>query len=176
MMTAEFVRDLFTHMEWADARIWAAVPSGVLPDESLHRTLVHIHVVQRAFLHVWTGRPLGESIRKADEFATLEDVRAWAEPYYGEARLFLETLTNERLREPMVMPWSAQVASLLGHEPASTTLGDTCFQVANHTTHHRGQVNARLRAIGSEPPYVDYILWIWHGRPAPEWRSGAASA
>jgi uncharacterized damage-inducible protein DinB len=43
------------------------------------------------------------------------------------------------------------------------------IQVATHSTYHRGQVNARLREVGGEPPLVDYIAWIWFGRPAPEW-------
>jgi uncharacterized damage-inducible protein DinB len=38
-----------------------------------------------------------------------------------------------------------------------------------HTVYHRGQVNARVRALGGEPPLVDYIAWLWLGRPAPEW-------
>ena len=37
----------------------------------------------------------------------------------------------------------------------------------SHSTYHRGQVNARLREIGAEPPLVDYIAWLWFDRPAP---------
>jgi uncharacterized damage-inducible protein DinB len=38
-----------------------------------------------------------------------------------------------------------------------------------HSTYHRGQVNARLRELGIEPPLTDYIAWIWFGRPEAEW-------
>jgi uncharacterized damage-inducible protein DinB len=169
MITIEFVRDLFTHMEWADARMWAAMPATAPPDDRLRDTLVHVHAVQRGFLLVWAGGPAMQAFRKPDEFPTLADVRAWAQPYYREARAFLDTVTTARLAEPIVMPWSAQIAQALGHEPGVTTLGETCFQVASHTTHHRGQINTRLRAIGAEPPYVDYIVWLWQGRPAPQW-------
>ncbi len=31
--------------------------------------------------------------------------------------------------------------------------------------------DARLRDVGGEPPLVDYIAWIWFGRPAPAWSS-----
>ena len=34
-----------------------------------------------------------------------------------------------------------------------------------------GQINARLREIGGEPPLVDYIAWIWLGRPTVNWPS-----
>jgi len=38
-----------------------------------------------------------------------------------------------------------------------------------HSTHHRGQVNARLRELGGEPPLADFIVWLWWGRPAASW-------
>ena len=40
------------------------------------------------------------------------------------------------------------------------------LQVVLHTQHHRGQVCARLRDAGGEPPTVDFIVWLWEGRPA----------
>ncbi len=45
----------------------------------------------------------------------------------------------------------------------------SCFQVANHSTYHRGQVNRSLRQLGGEPPLVDYIAWVWFGKPKAEW-------
>jgi len=171
MITASFVRDLFAHMEWADARMWAAMPSVTPPDDFLRNTLVHLHAVQRSFFLIWTGGEPVQAFRQPSEFAALADVRAWAQPHYLEARAFLETVTDAQLAEPIVMPWAALIAQELGHEPAETKMGDTCFQVASHTTHHRGQINTRLRAIGAEPPSVDYIIWMWHGRPAPQWPS-----
>jgi uncharacterized damage-inducible protein DinB len=170
MITADFVRELFTHMEWADARMWAAMPSTAPPDDFLRNTLVHLHAVQRSFFLIWTGGQAVQAFRKPEEFPALADVRAWAQPHYGEARAFLESVTDAQLAQPIVMPWSAQIAQSLGHEPGVTTVGDTCFQVASHTTHHRGQINTRLRALGAEPPLVDYIVWLWHGRPAPQWK------
>jgi uncharacterized damage-inducible protein DinB len=49
------------------------------------------------------------------------------------------------------------------------TVGETAFQVVSHSTHHRAQANTRLRAVGGDPPLVDYIAWIWFGRPAAPW-------
>ena len=48
-------------------------------------------------------------------------------------------------------------------------MAETCLQVCSHSTYHRGQVNARLREIGAEPPLVDYIAWLWFERPAADW-------
>jgi uncharacterized damage-inducible protein DinB len=163
--------NLYRHMEWADARVWDAVPHHDPADERLRKWLVHIHVVQRAFLHIWTQRPVGEAFRSADQFASLAEVRGWARPYYREALEFVERLTDERLADPIELPWAAQLAQHLGRPPAAPTLGDTCFQVTSHSTYHRGQVNARLRELGAEPPLVDYIAWVWFGKPRPEWKA-----
>ena len=40
---------------------------------------------------------------------------------------------------------------------------------SRHTGHHRAQANSRLRALGAEPPIIDYIAWLWLERPAPAW-------
>jgi uncharacterized damage-inducible protein DinB len=39
----------------------------------------------------------------------------------------------------------------------------------SHTAYHRGQVNTRLRELGGDPPLVDFIAWIWMGKPGAEW-------
>jgi uncharacterized damage-inducible protein DinB len=49
------------------------------------------------------------------------------------------------------------------------TLGESAWQVFSHTTYHRGQVATRVREIGGEPPTIDYLMWVWSGRPAPSW-------
>jgi len=51
--------------------------------------------------------------------------------------------------------------------------GETLMPVASHSTHHRGQVCARIRELGSEPPLTDFIAWIWSSRPAASWSKGA---
>jgi uncharacterized damage-inducible protein DinB len=43
------------------------------------------------------------------------------------------------------------------------------MQVVLHSTHHRGQIVARVRELGGNPPLVDYIGWIWLGKPAAAW-------
>jgi uncharacterized damage-inducible protein DinB len=67
------------------------------------------------------------------------------------------------------MPWVAQYEKQLGMKFEVATVGETAFQVVSHSTHHRAQANARLRAVGGEPPLVDFIAWIWFGRPAAPW-------
>lgn len=41
----------------------------------------------------------------------------------------------------------------------SNTVQEILFHLANHTTHHRGQIVAQLRGIGVEPIITDYIFY-----------------
>jgi uncharacterized damage-inducible protein DinB len=166
MFSLDSLRDLYRHMEWADATVWeAAAPlAAATIDERLRRLLLHTHVVQRAFLNVWTGRPM--EFPEPETFQTLAEVRAWGEPYYLEVVQFFDVLDPQRLVEPVTMPWLAEFEQQTGKRFAQPTLGETIFQVTSHSTYHRAQVNTRLRELGVEPPLVDYIAWVWFGRPA----------
>lgn len=157
--------ELFRHMEWADAQVWHVARES--DDARLRALLVHLHVAQRAFLQAWTGQSL--SIPDVSEFPRLAALREWMRPYYGEVARYLDQLDQPRLDEPMPLPWLAEFEQRAGRQLETPSLGDTLFQVTSHSTYHRGQVNARLRELGQEPPLVDYIAWRWLGRPAPEW-------
>jgi uncharacterized damage-inducible protein DinB len=170
-MNIHSLTDLYRHMEWADATVWASVlasESGQV-DAKLQGYLYHLHVVQRAFLRTWRGEP------RETPYPTFNDARSlmvWGRTYYGEAFAHLEALSDEKVSEPMPMPWATMVERMLGHAPETTTIGETVLQVALHSMYHRGQINARLREVGGEPPLVDYIAWVWLGRPAPSWPVG----
>ena len=168
-MTPAVLTDLFRHMRWADGEVWHAVlrAGDVSNDEVLRGLLLHLHAVQRVFLDVWKQRPF--AIPEVSGFPNATDIRLWSLPYYDEAEAFLDSLDERALMQPVTMPWAAAMAAQLGIPPATPTLAETIFQVTSHSTYHRGQVNARLRDVGGEPPLVDYIAWIWFGRPEPAW-------
>ena len=175
-MDINLLRQLIHHMEWADAEVWRAVlahePAG--NDPRLRELLTHLHHVQRFFLVVWQKQPF-DPWRGQPQFATAGDLRDWAQSYYGGANRFLDTLDEPALQREVVMPFVKLMEAKLGRTFATSTLGETIFQVTSHSTYHRGQVNARLREVGGTPPLVDYIAWIWFGRPAPNWSSAPAA-
>lgn len=170
MMNMNTLTDLYRHMEWADAAVWASVlaSEGGREDTKIREYLHHLHVVQRAFLRAWRGEPRETPYPDFDDAPSL---MSWGRTYYGEAFAHLKTLNDEQTAEPLPVPWASMVERMLGHAPETTTVGETVLQVALHTLYHRGQINARLREVGGEPPLVDYIAWVWLGRPAPNWPS-----
>jgi uncharacterized damage-inducible protein DinB len=167
-MDTNTLSELFRHMEWADSLVWSSIlsSSGAGSDSKLSEYLYHLHMVQHAFLRVWRGEP------RETPYPTFSDAQSlmqWARSYYGEAHTYLQRLSSEAISEPLPVPWAAMVEKRLGRAPDTTTVSETLLQVVLHSTYHRGQVNARLREVGGQPPMVDYIAWLWMGRPEPNW-------
>jgi uncharacterized damage-inducible protein DinB len=169
MNSLQLMRGLFRHMEWADSIVWSAVFSSPdsLTDPNLKERLLHIHLVQHAFLNVWLGLKLD---RDVSAFTEVVDIARWGLRYHSETQAYLAGLNDVALERPIILPWAQQmVQSRFGRDANAPSLGETLLQVNMHSAYHRGQVNARLRELGVEPPLTDYIAWIWLGRPKPEW-------
>lgn len=161
------LRDLLRHQAWADARLWGAVLSSpaACVDPRLRQGLHHLHLVQRAFLHVWRGLPL-DSV--GEEALEIERLARWALDIQRQLAVFAETLTPAALDAPVLLPWAARLAAGNPH-PATPRLADSLLQLAGHSGHHRGQLCARLRELGAAPPPVDYLVWVIADRPAADW-------
>ena len=169
MMTApQLISDLFEHMQWADAVVWKAVVASpaAAADSNVRDRLLHIHMTQQAFLHVWQDKPFDY---QAASFPELAGLLGWAREYYATAGKFLAALDDSAWRRPVILPWANRFTEKWGRDAAAPTFEQTALQVAMHSTYHRGQVNARLRQLGSEPPLTDFIVWLWLDRPTPTW-------
>ncbi len=141
---------------------------GASGDEVIREKLVHIHLVQWAYLHTWTRQPWEPP--KLREVSNLAAVWRWAYPYYAEVKRFLNTADQEAVAEPLPESFANRIEQDLGVRRATPTIAESAIQVASHSTHHRGQLNTRLRALGAEPPRFDYIAWVWFGRPTADWK------
>lgn len=167
-MTREDLTLLLRQMEWADARMWRAV--GAVPaaagDGDLRTLLHHLHCLHHAFLQICRGEAL--SIPELESFVDLPALEAWARSYYPQAQGFLEDAEDDALRRRPEVPWAVELEKRFG--PMSPcTVEDTFLQAFAHTAHHRGQVMTRLRGLGGEPPIVDFIAWVFLGKPDPDW-------
>ncbi|MCE2503036.1 MAG: DinB family protein [Chlorobi bacterium] len=169
MLSIPFLKELYRHMEWADSKVWGAIVqrNEAVEDSEVCNRLYHSHATQQGFLQLWIEGPVDRY--DPSRFPSLSEMYDWAKSYYNNVRDFLNNLDETQLEKGLPVPWAMMFERQLGQKPEPTTLVETMFQVANHTTYHRGQINARLRQLGGEPPLVDYIAWIWGGRPEPEW-------
>lgn len=167
-MHLQTLTDLYRHMEWADALVWSTVSGSAAAgaDSKVRATLYHVHLVQHAFLRTWRGESTETPFPTFDQMSGLMQ---WARSFHRQATPHIDALAAEDLARPMSVAWSAMVEQALGRAPETTTIGDTVLQVALHSIHHRGQLNVRLRELGATPPLLDYIAWIWYGRPAADW-------
>ena len=53
--------------------------------------------------------------------------------------------------------------------PCLVSVTEALVQVCMHTQHHRAQNMTRLKALGTEPKNVDYIIWLWKQKPEGRW-------
>lgn len=161
-------RDFVAHMEWADALTWRSIRNlpGAQADARLRYLLHHMHIVQEVYLQAWQGDPF--VVTELKSYPDLSSLLDWATPYYPAVREFVEAVDETRFDKPVEFPWANMIKEQFG-TVTPATFAESAWQVFSHTTYHRGQVATRVREIGGEPPTVDYLVWVWQGRPAAVW-------
>jgi uncharacterized damage-inducible protein DinB len=170
MSSIPMLQALLSHMEWADALVWKSVfeSPAARDDSAIRGRLYHMHMVHWSFLHVW----LGERLPEIPEQKTFTDITAlwgWGHDAHRETMRYMERIDETRLQSLVKIPWLDDFAKYFGKPAAPTSLIQTMLHIASHSSHHRGQVNTRLHEVGSQPPYVDFIVWVCLGKPAAEW-------
>jgi uncharacterized damage-inducible protein DinB len=162
------LRDLYLHMHWADARVWEAVfkSEPAQADKKLRDCFYHLHLVQHAWLRAWRRESVDAPFPTFDDAAAVRD---WGRSYYDEIFAHLDSVTDEKIAAPMQLPWAELIEKQLGRAPAKISIAETMQQIPLHSLYHRGQINARLREVGGEPPTVDYIVWVWTEKPRANW-------
>lgn len=164
--------DQFRHMAWADALVFSTITgkAGVERDDYILAKLRHLHAVQSIFLDVWLARPLNPRVTDSLD---LRDLASFAREVHAGSMRFLETLTPVELECVIELPWSKMATEKLGFTVAEHSLDETLVQVPEHSAYHRGQIAARLRELGVDPPMTDYIAWIWRHKPDAAWPCSA---
>ncbi len=94
-----YLRELYGHQEWADAEHWRAIEalsSVALADRAIRTRLHHIHLVQSAFLWVVGSRAEQFVITKAEDYANMADLKAFARKCHAEMAAMLGALDEAR--------------------------------------------------------------------------------
>lgn len=167
-MNRQEIGELLTHMEWADAESWRVVRAlpAAQSDERVKWLMHHVHLVQSVYLQAWRGAPF--QLTELKSYPDLASIESWARPFYPLAATFAAAVDESRFAEPIDFPWSAMIVEKFG-KALPATLSESVWQVLSHSTYHRGQLAVRIRELGGEPPLVDFLVWVWSGKPAPEW-------
>lgn len=156
---------LIEHMKWADAEVWKKVISfpAAENDDKIKKLLYHIHQVQYAFLSLWNNASI--ELPKAENFKDLKSIAKWGFDYQQKLNVFLSSDITKKKDMIVEIPWAKFMERRTGKRVVSATFEETMIQVASHSSYHRGQINTRFRELGGEPPSVDFIVWVWLGKP-----------
>ena len=168
-MLSSDIKLLFEHMKWADAEVWKKLLSfdSTMDDERIIKLLYHLHQVQYAFFSLWNNIPI--EVPKLEAFPELKSVAKWGFDYQQKLNDFLSSQDEFDKDKIVQIPWSIFMERRIGKKVVPATLEETMLQVAMHSAYHRGQINTRFRELGGEPASVDFIVWVWLGKPKADW-------
>jgi uncharacterized damage-inducible protein DinB len=156
---------LYAYNRWADRRVLDAcrklTPEQYVAEpapgwSSVRSSIVHIAVVTE----FWTRGVAGETVESVPteaELATVDDAERLlnrADQIFNEV---LPTLTPEQLATPRTFRGRGWGAVL----PPWVVLR----HLVNHSTYHRGQIAAKLKRLGVEPPGTDLVFWAFEQIP-----------
>jgi len=141
------LRRLMAHMRWADSLTGDALQRNAPDDAESVRLFAHVASVE----HLWYARiherPAEHAIWPSFGLADARSVAA------THADLFERLLAGANDSDlARTVPYRNSAGRSF-----KSSVGDIVTHVAMHGSHHRGQLVRRLRTLGHEPPYIDYI-------------------
>ncbi|HJW08979.1 MAG TPA: DinB family protein [Holophagaceae bacterium] len=157
----DHLKDLAGHIQWADAVAWHALgksPAAMAEPDVLER-LDHSATTALFFAKLLRGEQVS---RPPDGIPPVDEIRAKTRRAGEELAAWIGTATDADLERRILVPWFKDV-------PDGFKSIDAFLQAILHTQHHRAQTMTRLKQLGGEAKNVDYIIWIWKGRPEPRW-------
>jgi uncharacterized damage-inducible protein DinB len=148
MGLADHTRQLVDYNEWANHRILDA--AAKLSGEhyaQIADTLTHLLGTQRYWYDNWT-----HAEREEIAPATIDAMRAAYDASHAEMRAYFAALTDEdwQRAEPWWKRWGVDV---------TLPLGETLFQVVNHSTQHRAEIAVVTSLHGASPGDLDYLVF-----------------
>lgn len=158
-MMLPYLRRLYEHLFWADARA-LSLSEHALGERGL-TLLAHLLAAEA----VWLARLQGRESQGMPIWPSLSLAECTA--LAGENRLgytaYLAALPESALSEPVTYRNST------GQEFHTAPL-DILTHVALHGSYHRGQIMQDVRGAGAEPVSTDYIVWVRERRQESEVR------
>ena len=155
---------LFRHNTWANERMLDAASHLAQVDfvrdlktshGCIRDTLTHILWAEAIWLERWRGGAPTLVLTPGD-FPNVHSLREGFGRVDRERAPFLNALTNDALLQVV------EYRNLRG-EPWRYPLWQQLHHVLNHSAHHRGQVGAMLRQLGTTCPPTDVLVYYDEG-------------
>jgi uncharacterized damage-inducible protein DinB len=167
MLTAKTLTFLYDYGYWMNARMLTACEALTAEQwdqplghswGSVHGVLAHMLAAEVIWLARWRGHS-PTSLLQAEAVPTLAEVRAeWAR-VEADLRRFIGECDEARLAADF------SYTNTRG-QAFSVPLGPVMLHVANHGTHHRGELVAMLTVLGVPHPEDDLLWYILEQRGA----------
>lgn len=156
MSALAHLRRRFRYHAWASRTLAEALVATPAPDAL--RPFAHTLAAEGLWLLRLNSAPThGMAVWPAlDATECRDEARAVARRYAA----YLEGLDDDALGRPVAYRTTQGVAY-------ETAVGDVLEHVLLHAAHHRGQANVALRAAGTAPPALDFVVWVRAGEPPP---------
>ena len=117
--------------------------------KSIHGTLNHILLADKAWLGRFTGEPFVVAALDTELFETWDELRSERVAFDERLIAWIDALEAERLRENLTF----QPMSRPG--PVTLPLWLAATHLWNHQTHHRGQATTLMNALGADSGVSD---------------------
>ncbi len=158
---------LYDYHYWANRRLMAACEALTAEQwgrplghswGSVHGLLVHLLAAEQIWFARWQGES-PTSISAPDSYPTLAAIRlAWT-PLEGALRAFVAGCDADRLAADLAYRNTRGEAYTL-------PLGELMLHLANHGTHHRGELAAMLAVLNVPHPEDDLLGYLIERRLA----------
>ena len=150
---------LYAYDRWANARLLEACRS-LTPEQyagepvpgwsSVRASLTHIAIVTDGWLRGLANEPLEVLPTEAD-LTTVDESAQLLEQAYARFDAWYPRVSPQELTAVRTLRRGTRVAVL----PPWAVLR----HIVNHSTYHRGQIAAKLKRWGVEPPATDLVFW-----------------
>jgi uncharacterized damage-inducible protein DinB len=161
MNVKDYINQVYDYNYWANKRYFAVAED--LTDEQLHKTqghswgdvhgvLVHMLSSEWVWLQRWHGTSPKGHLNK-DDFPTLTALKERWDKVEAEMRGFIETQTEESLQ-------SVIAYGNFSGEAFRVLLWQMLMHVANHETHHRGELAAMFALMNVPHPEEEVIQYF----------------
>ena len=158
-----YFQELARYQEWADAQFfwrWRQF-QGAQKDQEILKLATHIVTVQKLFAEILENQQAALPDRDAP-LPAVSELEAICRKNHARLSRYLSETSTESLSNLVTVPWFSPEIRL--------TAADAILQVLFHTQHHRGQVLQMLSRYAEKAMIIDYIAWIYKGRPAARWQ------